>query len=107
MFAAVTPPSPQRVRHYVGLPDAAERRELPRPSVALIDGKPNGFYLIRLSSDGTFCGDTWHRTAEEARGQAEFEFERVGAWQEIPVEVSDPEAYAVRHARTGVTFPDA
>jgi hypothetical protein len=100
MFAAVTTPIPPRVRHYVGLPDSPDQRDLPHPSVALIDEKPDGFYLIRLTDEGTFCGDTWHLSAEEARGQAEFEFESIGVWLDVPAEVSDPEAYAVRHAKT-------
>ena len=98
-FAAVRRPSEPRVRHNVGLPGAGDRRELPEPTVAIIDERSEGFYLIRFTDDGAFCGDTWHPTAEEARGQAEFEFERVGEWREIPAEVSDPETYAVRHAK--------
>jgi hypothetical protein len=69
--------------------------------VALIDEKPDGFYLIRLTDDGTFCGDTWHLTAEEARGQAAFEFESIGVCATFPREFSDPKAYAVRYAKTG------
>jgi hypothetical protein len=99
-FAAVTTPVPPRVRHYVGLPDSPDQRDLPRPSVVLIDDKPEGFFLIRLTDDGTFCGDTWHLTVEEARGQADFEFESIAEWRDVPAAVSDPQAYAVRHAKT-------
>jgi hypothetical protein len=100
VFAAVTVPSVPRVRHYVGFPDSADRRELPRPTVVLIDEKPDGFYLIRLTNDGTFCGDTWHQSDEDARGQAEFEFDQVGVWREIPADVTDPGSYAGRHTKT-------
>lgn len=89
------------MRHYVGVPWPADRRELPHPTVALIDETREGFYLIRLTSDGTFCGDTWHLTNEEARGQAEFEFEHVGNWREISATVSDAKAYAIQHVKTG------
>jgi hypothetical protein len=54
-----------------------------------------------LTNDGSFCGDTWHLTREDARGQARFEFERVGVWREIPVDVADAQSYAVRHIKTG------
>jgi hypothetical protein len=101
LFAAVTTASEQPVRHYEGPPDSADRRELPSPSIAVLEETPEGFYLIRLDGHGRFCGDTWHLTAEDARGQAEFEFDRVGVWHEIPSEVSDPKAYAVRHAKAG------
>jgi hypothetical protein len=101
MFASVTVPGVPRVRHYAGLPDAPDGRELPRPTVALIDEKPDGFYLVRLTSDGHFCGDTWHLTADDARGQAQFEFERVGDWREIPVDVPDAESYAIQHVKIG------
>jgi hypothetical protein len=101
IYAAVTVPAVPRVRHYVGFPDAPDRRELPRPTVALIDEKPDGFYLVRLTNDGTFCGDTWHPTNEEARGQAQFEFELVGDWRDIPVDVPDAESYAIQHVKIG------
>jgi hypothetical protein len=79
----------------------ADRRELPHPTLALIDERSEGFYLIRLTKDGTFCGDTWHATGEEARGQADFEFDRVGDWREIPGDVADPTSYAIQHIKTG------
>jgi hypothetical protein len=101
MFAALTLASVPRVRHYVGFPDSADRRELPRPTVALIDEKSDGFYLLRLTNDGTFCGDTWHLTGDDARDQAKFEFERVGVWREIAADVADAQSYAVRHVKTG------
>jgi hypothetical protein len=52
-----------------------------------------------LTSDGTFCGDTWHQTADDARAQAEFEFDRVGTWHEIPADVGDAREYAFVHAK--------
>ena len=94
----MTPPGEARVRHSKGLPWAADRADLPRPSVALLTEVSDGFLLIRLTSDGAFCGDTWHPTANDARGQAEFEFDRVGTWHELPADVADPQAYAIRHA---------
>ena len=101
MFAAVTLLSGPRVRHYEGLPDSPHRRDLPRPTVALIDETREGFYLIRLTDDGTFCGDTWHPSADEARGQAAFEFDRVGTWHQIPAHVADSRSYAIQHVKTG------
>jgi hypothetical protein len=100
-FASVTPPAGEpRVRHYKGMPWASDRAEFPRPSIAVVNETPDGFFLIRLTRDGTFCGDTWHMTVDDARGQAEFEFDRVGTWHEIPADVGDPREYAVGHAKT-------
>jgi hypothetical protein len=101
MFAEVTPGRAPRTRHYVGVRWWPNRLELPHPTVVLIDEAPEGFYLIRLTKDGTFCGDTWHPTGDEARRQAEFEFDRVGVWREIPGEVSDSTSYVIHHVKTG------
>ncbi len=34
-----------------------------------------GVMLLRYSSEGAFVGDTWHITIEEAKRQAQFEFD--------------------------------
>jgi hypothetical protein len=102
--AFVRQATPPRVRHHSGLPGSPDSQDLPRPSLALLEERSDGFFLIRLTFDGIFCGDTWHMTAEEARGQAEFEFDLVGPWLDIPDDV-DPTEYAIQ-ASGGIGHPD-
>jgi hypothetical protein len=104
-FASVTPPPGEpRVRHYKGLPWASDRAEFPLPSVAVLNETPDGFFLIRLTSDGTFCGDTWHLTADDARAQAEFEFDRVGDLARDPGRRGRSSGLCGRPRKDRVTF---
>ena len=42
-------------------------------------------YLYRYDRTGDVVGDTWHETLEEAKGQAQFEYEiGEGGWFEEP-----------------------
>jgi hypothetical protein len=50
---------------------------------------PEGFFLFRLKADGKVCGDTWHRSLEEAMKQVEFEFGPVSEWKDVPSSVVD------------------
>lgn len=43
-------------------------------SLEIVEQEDGCVLLIRLRSDGQFCGDTWHSTINEAKGQAQFEF---------------------------------
>lgn len=101
MFALVVSPPEPRTRHFEGGPSASDRVGLPLPAVVVLDETAEGFFLIRWADDGTFGGDTYHQTADEARGQAEFEFEHVGTWEAIPADITDPAAYAIARARLG------
>lgn len=61
-----------------------------------------GAMVYRYGGDDfeTFCGDTWAESVDEAKAQAGFEYEELlGAWQEVPSEVEDATAHAVREAR--------
>jgi len=66
---------------------------VPMPSARLlvITTKPDGVFLERFASDGEFAGDTWHRSVEEARQQADSEYGlRLGDWRAVPPDVEDP-----------------
>jgi hypothetical protein len=40
--------------------------------------------LYRYQDDGTFCGDTWHETFEDAKHQALYEYGIAeDAWQRV------------------------
>ena len=58
-----------------------------------------GAMLFRYTAHGEFGGDTWHLTVADAQGQAEDEYrDALGAWEEVPADVADAHAYAVRYA---------
>jgi hypothetical protein len=45
--------------------------------------------LYRYTADGTFAGDTWHQSLDDAKGQADFEYGKaLGSWQQIPEDVA-------------------
>lgn len=58
----------------------------PAESVELIDDPSSGGFLLLLwDKEGEFAGESWHKTVEEALGQAEFEFEiPKDAWEAVP-----------------------
>jgi len=47
----------------------------PPPSWVQIVQTDEGFFLLYLDAAGVALTDTWHQTLEEAKRQAEFEFE--------------------------------
>jgi hypothetical protein len=45
----------------------------------------------RATEEANFAGDTWHLTVEDAKEQAEFEYD-LGEWRELPAELAEPRA---------------
>jgi hypothetical protein len=84
-----------KVKHFRGFPpeltDGKDNRvQMGRPSLLLIKEDTNGIFLYRFTSDGKCVGDTWHKSVEEAKSQAVFEFENsLSAWKPVPPEVED------------------
>jgi hypothetical protein len=59
-----------------------------------------GVVLYRFTTEGVFCGDTWHETIEDAGDQAAYEFgDAVGPWHEIPPDVANTIDYALTRIR--------
>lgn len=54
--------------HWVGAEPCAD------PVAAQIVMEDDGFYLLRLESEGQRLADTWHQSLEEAKAQAAFEY---------------------------------
>jgi len=85
----------RKVRHYVGFPPQLTggrdlRCELPPAWALLIHERPSGVFLIRYSREGKVVGDTWHRSVQEAKEQADFEFEgKLSNWTAVPADVED------------------
>jgi hypothetical protein len=47
----------------------------PDPAWLEISSDESGTFLIHFNADGQSIADTWHLTVDEAKSQAEFEFE--------------------------------
>ena len=73
---------------------------LPLADVLLLESsEDSGVMLYRYTTQGESAGDTWHETIADAKEQAIFEYrDAVGQWFEVPPDVSDAHAYAVRCA---------
>jgi hypothetical protein len=90
--------------HFRGLPpeltEGQDRREqLPQPRFLMIEEKSKGVFLFRFMADGRCVGDTWHLNVEDAKEQAEYEYKGfLTAWSDVPVEVENPIAFALKQA---------
>lgn len=80
--------------------DPDDRILLPKARVIILRELSNGHYLFRYDIGGTYVGDTWHQSPEDAREQAGWEYgAALSDWTEIPANASDAEAYALNEAR--------
>ncbi len=72
---------------------------LPVANVLVVEANSTaheGVKLYRYTTGGTFCGDTWHASVEDAQHQAVYEFgAAVEEWHEIPASAADATAYAL------------
>ena len=95
-------PETPKTKHYLGLPPETvggkdNRLEMPAASVLIIEVKNDGIFLTRFAPTGQFAGDTWHRSIEEAKEQAESEYGGyIFEWREVPPEIDDPIPFALR-----------
>jgi hypothetical protein len=72
-----------------------KRTLLPLPHILLLEEEPQATYLYRFTEDGTFCGDTWHETLDDAFAQAVYEYgDALGAWHTVPPEIPNVLEYA-------------
>jgi hypothetical protein len=66
------------------------RKRLETPVLIVIEEKADGIFLLRFTPSGNVVGDTWHRTVEEAKEQASFEFrDFLSDWKSVPPDVED------------------
>jgi hypothetical protein len=60
-----------------------------QPAISLCSRFSNG--------TGNFVGDTWHQNVEDAKHQAEFEFDgMISHWVDLPRDVTDVVEFALR-----------
>ena len=92
----------RRAVHTTGFPmDPAKM--LPEADGVLLTasdaGDDPGAMLFRYTAYGEVGGDTWHASISDAREQAAEEYgDALGPWEEVPDEVADAHAFAVRYA---------
>jgi F0F1-type ATP synthase assembly protein I len=81
------------VNHYLGHPpeltgQADNRVLLPKPKILVIEQTGTEVFLFRFTESNAYAGDTWHQSIEEAKTQAEFEYNIPHhAWQQISDEM--------------------
>lgn len=95
---------PPPVIHSKGMPPdltggVDNREKLPWPKLLVIEpGIDSGFFLYRYADQETCAGDTWHRSIEDAKHQARYEYGKlVSDWREVPQEIEDPVTFAFEH----------
>jgi hypothetical protein len=65
--------------------------------ILFVEEKKDGVFLCRYTATGNFAGDTWHANVEDAKDQAEFEFDGlISPWVDVPSEVTDVVEFALR-----------
>jgi len=90
----------RRTSHSWGSLD--EQQLLPWPRVVFVEVGASDAMLYRYSSDGSFCGDTWHESEADAREMAEWEYEGlISEWRPVPDGVDDATAFAIEVAEAG------
>ena len=75
------------------------REMMPWPRVVIIDAEETAM-MYRYAADGTFAGDTWHQSFEDAQAQADYEYAgALGEWQEIPPDIDNPIEFVKQQAQ--------
>ncbi len=84
-----------KARCYTGLPPQVTngkdtRQKLGDACFLVIEESTEGVYLFRYSAGGSFVGDTWHLSVDDAIYQAAYEYgDGVQEWDDVPAEVED------------------
>ena len=67
--------------------------------VLVVEDEDGGAMLFRYTTHGDFAGDTWHATVADAKDAVLDEYgDALIEWLEVPSEVADAHAFAVRYA---------
>lgn len=89
----------RRAAHTAGYPMDPSKMLPAADVILLVSGGDPGAMLFRYTAHGEFSGDTWHANAADAQDQASYEYgEALGPWEEVPRDVTDAHAYAVKYA---------
>ena len=107
-FAPISTRTYQPIRMFRGGPGRRSSTDLKKQEmgflrVVVLFDYEDGPMLYRYASSGEFAGDTWHQSLDQAKDQAEFEYESaLGPWHEIPEDVAEGKEvdFALREAAT-------
>lgn len=70
--------------------------DFPFPDILIIEERHDGVFLDRYTIKGKWGGDTWHKTIEDAKNQARYEYgDKVMEWQEMPQNVENVLKFAL------------
>jgi hypothetical protein len=68
--------------------------------VLLVADDRDGTMVFRYTAHGEFGGDTLHTSIAEAKAETAAEYaDALHEWEEVPEEIGDAHAFAIRHAR--------
>lgn len=96
-----------KVKHYLGLPPELTggvdtRQQMGAAAYLVIEPDPegDGVFLYRYDALGECVGDTWHTSIDEAKHQANYEYESfVQDWQDVPAEVDDAVVFGLERLK--------
>ena len=92
--------------HTAGYPLAPDRM-LPPADVVLVVSDKDSAMLFRYTAHGEFCGDTPHRSVVDAMQQADTEYgEALLGWVDVPPDVADAHAFAIKYAAENLNERD-
>jgi hypothetical protein len=96
---ALVGPMDRRISvHTAGYPLEPDRM-LPDADVVVVIGSTKEAMLFRYSAHGELCGDTPHNSVKEAEEQAASEYgEALFPWIDVPGDVADAHAFAIKYA---------
>ena len=89
----------RRLIHTAGFPLDPSKLPPAPDVILLVEDNDKGAMLFRYTAFGEFAGDTWHASVDDAREHAIYDYsDALDEWVDVPVEVEDAHAYAVRYA---------
>lgn len=94
-------PASIKVKHYRGLPPEVAggvdtRQQMSSPAYLVIEAKHDGVFLYRYDINGNGVGDTWHMNVDDAKHQANYEYEGlVKNWIDVPIQAEDAAAFGL------------
>jgi hypothetical protein len=92
------------IRQFLGIPPELDPERgwepMAWPRVLVIHESYGQIFVDRLTANGTFAGNTWHKSVEHAKEEAEEEYPMLlGRWVAVPPEIGNEElvAFAESH----------
>ncbi len=72
------------------------RQKMGLPAFLVIEKNPDGVFLYRYDVNGKCVGDTWHMNVDDAKHQANYEYEGLmHDWHNVPAEAEGAVAFGL------------